>query len=115
MNQTKDEQLLNVAENILALNTAMRFASIRDLKGNIIEGIMKDRKLHWSLKNNKKNFVRMLLRHEKCVKHMIRNLVRFVMYTQKEKMSLKSLCILKNIPFLLQRSQNYLLIKNYKL
>ena len=44
MNQTKDEQLLNVVENILSLNTAMRFASILDLKGNIIEGIMKDRK-----------------------------------------------------------------------
>ena len=44
MNQTKDEQLLNMAENILALNTAMRFDSILDLKGNIIEGIMKDRK-----------------------------------------------------------------------
>ena len=46
---------------------------------------------------------------------MIRNLVRFVMYTPKEKMSLKSLCILKNTLFLLQWSQNYLLIKNYKL
>jgi len=44
MNQTKDEQLLNVVENILAFNTAMRFASILDLRGNIIEGIMKDRK-----------------------------------------------------------------------
>ena len=44
MQQTKDEQLLNVAENILAFNTAMRFAGILDLKGNIIEGIMKDRK-----------------------------------------------------------------------
>ena len=44
MNQTKDEQLLKVVENILTLNTAMRFASILDLKGNIIEGIMKDRK-----------------------------------------------------------------------
>ena len=44
MKYTKDEQLLNVVENILALNTAMRFASILDLKGNIIEGIMKDRK-----------------------------------------------------------------------
>ena len=85
MNQTKDEQLLNMVENILALNTAMRFASILDLKGNIIEGIMeRSVKPHWSLKNNRKNFVRMLLRHEKCVKHMIRNLVRFVMYTQKE-------------------------------
>ena len=44
MNQTKEAQLLKVAENILALNTAMRFAAILDLKGNIIEGIMKDRK-----------------------------------------------------------------------
>ena len=44
MKQTKDEQLLKVVENILTLNTAMRFASILDLKGNIMEGIMKDRK-----------------------------------------------------------------------
>ena len=44
MKYTKDEQLLKVAENILRLNTAMRFAAILDLKGNIIEGIMKDRK-----------------------------------------------------------------------
>jgi len=115
MNQTKDEQLLNVVENILTLNTAMRFASILDLKGNIIEGIMKDRKSSLESQNNRKNFVRMLPKHEKCVKHMIRNLVRFVMYTQKEKMSLKLLCMLKNIQFLLQWNQSYLLIKNYKL
>ena len=44
MQQTKDEQLLKVVENILAFNTAMRFAAILDLRGNIIEGIMKDRK-----------------------------------------------------------------------
>ena len=44
MHQTKDEQLLKVVENILAFNTAMRFAGILDLRGNIIEGIMKDRK-----------------------------------------------------------------------
>ena len=44
MQQTKDEQLLKVVENILAFNTAMRFAAILDLRGNIIEGIMKDHK-----------------------------------------------------------------------
>ena len=44
MNQTKDEQLLNVVENILSLNTAMRFAAILDLKGNILDGIMKESK-----------------------------------------------------------------------
>ena len=44
MANTKEVQLLKVAENILGLNTAMRFAAILDLKGSIIEGIMKDRK-----------------------------------------------------------------------
>ena len=40
----KETQLLKVVEDVLALNTAMRFAAILDLKGNIVEGIMKDRK-----------------------------------------------------------------------
>ena len=44
MVNAKEAELLKVAENILALNTAMRFAAILDLKGNIIEGIMKDSK-----------------------------------------------------------------------
>ena len=44
MVNAKEAELLKVAENILSLNTAMRFAAILDLKGNIIEGIMKDRK-----------------------------------------------------------------------
>jgi hypothetical protein len=44
MVSAKETQLLKVVENILALNTAMRFAAILDLKGSIIEGIMKDRK-----------------------------------------------------------------------
>ena len=44
MKQTKDEQLLKVVEDVLALNAAMRFAAILNLRGNIIEGIMKDRK-----------------------------------------------------------------------
>ncbi len=44
MVSAKETQLLKVVENVLALNTAMRFAAILDLKGNIIEGIMKDRK-----------------------------------------------------------------------
>jgi GH18 family chitinase len=54
MVQTKDAKLLKVVEDILALNTAMRFASILDLKGNIIEGIMKDRKT--SLESQKQKF-----------------------------------------------------------
>ena len=44
MVSAKETQLLKIVENVLALNTAMRFAAILDLKGSIIEGIMKDRK-----------------------------------------------------------------------
>ena len=56
MNPTKDEQLLKVVENILTLNTAMRFASILDLKGNIIEGIMKDRKTSLETQKQQERF-----------------------------------------------------------
>ena len=73
MVSVKETQLLKVAEDVLALNTAMRFAAILDLKGNIIEGIMKDRKTSLESQKQQENFVRMLLRHEKCVKHMIKN------------------------------------------
>ena len=44
MVNAKEAQLLKVAENILALNTAMRFAAIIDLEGNILEAIMKEKK-----------------------------------------------------------------------
>ena len=58
MQQTKDEQLLKVAENILAFNTAMRFAGILDLRGNIIEGIMKDRKTSLESQKQQEKFCR---------------------------------------------------------
>ena len=58
MHQTKDEQLLKVVENILAFNTAMRFAAILDLRGNIIEGIMKDRKTSLESQKQQEKFCR---------------------------------------------------------
>ena len=60
MKYTKDEQLLKVAENILRLNTAMRFAAILDLKGNIIEGIMKDRKTSLESQKQQEKFKKLL-------------------------------------------------------
>ena len=36
MVSAKETQLLKVVEDVLALNTAMRFAAILDLKGNIL-------------------------------------------------------------------------------
>ena len=39
-----EDELLEIVENILSLDTAMRFAAILDLKGNILDGIMKESK-----------------------------------------------------------------------
>ena len=39
-----EDELLEIVENILALDIAMRFAAILDLDGKILEGIMKESK-----------------------------------------------------------------------
>tara|TARA_B100000586_G_C19906105_1_gene341196 strand:- start:106 stop:489 length:384 start_codon:yes stop_codon:yes gene_type:complete len=39
-----EDELLKIAEKILALDPAMRFAAILDLNGNILEGIMNGNK-----------------------------------------------------------------------
>jgi len=85
MNQTKDEQLLNVAENILALNTVMRFASILDLKGNIIEGIMKDRKTSLESQKQQEKFCKDAAKARKMREAYDRKLgkVRYV-HTERE-------------------------------
>ena len=44
MNVNKETELLKIIENILALDSAMRFTAILDLKGNILEGIMQENK-----------------------------------------------------------------------
>ena len=85
MNQTKDEQLLNVVEKILALNTAMRFASILDLKGNIIEGIMKDRKTSLESQKQQEKFCKDAAKARKMREAYDRKLgkVRYV-HTERE-------------------------------
>ena len=44
MNANKEAELLHIVEEILKLDPAMRFAAVLDLKGNILEGIMKENK-----------------------------------------------------------------------
>ena len=39
-----EDELLEIVENILSLDPAMRFAAILDLKGNILDGIMNESK-----------------------------------------------------------------------
>ena len=44
MNDSKEMKMLKIVENILALDSAMRFAAILNLNGNILEGIMQENK-----------------------------------------------------------------------
>jgi len=44
VNQYTEVKLLNLVEEILNLDVAMRFVAIIDLKGNILEAIMKEKK-----------------------------------------------------------------------
>ena len=85
MKYTKDEQLLKVAENILRLNTAMRFAAILDLKGNIIEGIMKDRKTSLESQKQQEKFCKDAAKARKMREAYDRKLgkVRYV-HTERE-------------------------------
>lgn len=51
MNAYKHAPLIHIVEDIISLDPAMRFAAIIDLKGNILESIMKEGKT--SLKSQK--------------------------------------------------------------
>ena len=88
MKQTKDEQLLKVVENILKLNTAMRFAAILDLRGNIIEGIMKDRKTSLESQKQQEKFCKDAAKARKMREAYDRKLgkVRYV-HTEREKVT----------------------------
>ena len=101
MNQTKDEQLLNVVENILALNTAMRFASILDLKGNIIEGIMKDRKSSLESQKQQEKFCKDAAKARKMREAYDKKLgkVRYV-HTERENVTQITVYIKKHTIFI---------------
>ena len=44
MNYHAESELLDIVEDILQLDDAMRFTAIIDLEGNILEAIMKEKK-----------------------------------------------------------------------
>jgi len=44
LNYSAESELLDIVEDILQLDDAMRFAAIIDLEGNILEAIMKEKK-----------------------------------------------------------------------
>ena len=59
------QNLLEIVEKIVALDANMRFASIIDLNGNILEGIMNQGKNSLESRNNKNTSVNRFPEEEK--------------------------------------------------
>ena len=56
MNDSKEMKMLKIVENILALDSAMRFAAILNLNGNILEGIMQENKTSFESQKQQEEF-----------------------------------------------------------
>ena len=56
MRHMAKQDLLAIIEKIISLDSQMRFASINELKGNIVEGIMKTGKNSLETQRQEENF-----------------------------------------------------------
>ena len=56
MNHYTEDKLLKIVEEILDLDPAMRFVAIIDLKGNILEAIMKEKKTSLETQKQQEKF-----------------------------------------------------------
>ena len=82
------QNLLEIVEKIVALDTNMRFASIIDLNGNILEGIMNEGKTSLESQKQEEYFCKQVARRRKMRKEFDRPLgkVRYV-HVEREKVT----------------------------
>ena len=82
------QNLLEIVEKIVALDTNMRFASIIDLNGNILEGIMNEGKTSLESQKQEEYFCKQVARRRKMRKEFDRQLgkVRYV-HVEREKVT----------------------------
>ena len=80
-----EDELLKIAEKILALDSAMRFAAILDLDGNILEGIMNENKTSLESQKQQEKFCKDAAKARKMREAYDRKLgkVRYV-HTERE-------------------------------
>lgn len=88
MNHSKNSDLLDIVEDIIELDPKMRFASIIDLKGNILEAIMKSGKTSLKTQNEEEHFCRQVAQRRKMRHEFDRHLgkVRYV-HVEREKVT----------------------------
>jgi len=82
------QNLLEIVEKIVGLDTNMRFASIIDLNGNILEGIMNEGKTSLESQKQEEYFCMQVARRRKMRKEFDRPLgkVRYV-HVEREKVT----------------------------
>ena len=82
------QNLLEIVEKIVALDTNMRFASIIDLNGNILEGIMNEGKTSLESQKQEEYFCKQVARRRKMRREFDRQLgkVRYV-HVEREKVT----------------------------
>jgi len=80
--------LLQIVEKIIAIDSNMRFASIIDLNGNIIEGIMKAGKASLETQKQEEHFCKQVAKRRKMRMEFNRQLgkVRYV-HVEREKVT----------------------------
>ena len=82
------QNLLGIVERIIGLDQSMRFASIIDLNGNIIEGIMKSGKTSLESQKQEEIFCKQVAQRRKMRKEFDKSLgkVRYV-HVEREKVT----------------------------
>lgn len=88
MNYRKKSDLLELVEDIIDLDPKMRFASIIDLKGKILEAIMKSGKTSLKTQKEEEHFCRQVAKRRKMRHEFDRHLgkVRYV-HVEREKVT----------------------------
>lgn len=88
MNYSKKSYLLDLVEDIIDLDPKMRFASIIDLKGNILEAIMKSGKTSLKTQKEEEHFCRQVAQRRKMRHEFDKHLgkVRYV-HVEREKVT----------------------------
>ena len=94
------QNLLEIAEKIITLDSNMRFASIIDLNGNILEGIMNEGKTSLESQKQEEYFCKQVAKRRKMRKEFDRQLgkVRYV-HVEREKVTQLSIYTKRKIIF----------------
>jgi len=88
VNAYKHASLLEIVEDIISIDSAMRFAAIIDLRGNILESIMKKGKTSLKSQKEEEHFCKQIAQRRKMRKEFDKSLgkVRYV-HVEREKVT----------------------------